>query len=71
MFSSKYEEQRRVDEDLTEVVGTRDQLKQAALRYGVTAGVLHLQHGEDLVSDELLVPGCQEDESGQPGRPGH
>ena len=68
MREAQYEEETGVDDDLTEVVGAAHQVKQASLRDGVTAGVLPLQLSEDLVSLELVVPGSQEDESGQPGR---
>ena len=49
MRGTQYDEERGVDDDLTEVVRTAHQIKQTTLRYGVTGRVLHLQLGEDLV----------------------
>ena len=68
MRGTQYDEERGVDDDLTEVVRTAHQIKQTTLRYGVTGRVLHLQLGEDLVGLELLVPSTQEDKAGEPGR---
>ena len=66
MRGAQYEEEAGVDDDLTEVVGAAHQVKQSALRYGVAGSVLPLQLGESLVSLELLVPGSQEHDGGQP-----
>ena len=68
MREAQYDEEAGVDDDLTEVVGTANQVKQTSLRDGVTAGILPLQLSKDLVSLELLVPGSQEDEGGKPCR---
>ena len=70
MMGAQYGEETGVDDDLTEVVGTGDVPEQASAGDGVTRRVLHLQPGELLVGLQLLVPGNQEDEGGQPGGPG-
>ena len=71
MRGAQYDEERGVDDDLTEVVRTAHQIKQTTLRYGVTGRVLHLELSEDPMSLELLVPSCQEHEAGKPGRQGY
>ena len=55
-----------VNDDLTQVMGTRDKVKQRSMWNRVSVGALDLQVGKYFMRLEFQIPGGQEHESEQP-----
>lgn len=66
MRAAKDEHEAGVNDDLTQIMGTRDKVKQRSVWNGVGMWALDLQLGKYFVCLKLQVPGGQEHETEEP-----
>ena len=66
MRAAKDEHEAGVNDDLTQIMGTRDKVKQRSVWNGVSVWALDLQLGKYFVCLKLEVPGGQEHETEEP-----